>query len=170
MFGYSRKRSACSRRRLIIVTFLKKSLRHKAFTESSIHSLFSAQPFLRAYLTSSTLNFVISDSGVQERHSPLRDIQPQSCRQGTEMLGTSACWLHMWPAWSAVPLKCLSNAGWVKETTSSVDGKERLFLSYRRTCKRKQLQSMIILTFWGWLHWRLETNSHFCQERRRFTW
>ena len=40
----------------------------------------------------STLNFIISDSGVQEsRHSPLRDVQPQSCGLGTEMLGTSAC-------------------------------------------------------------------------------
>ena len=47
----------------------------------------------------------------------LRDIQPQSCSLGTEMLGTSTCWLHMWPAWFAVPLKCLSNAGRVKETT-----------------------------------------------------
>ena len=37
----------------------------------------------------------LSDSGVQEsRHSPLRDIQPQSsglADSGTEMLGTSAC-------------------------------------------------------------------------------
>ena len=53
----------------------------------------------------------------ESRHSPLRDIRPQSCRLRTEMLGTSACWLHMWPAWFAVPLKCLKNAGRVKENT-----------------------------------------------------
>ena len=89
-------------------------------------------------LTSSTLNFVISDSDVQEKgHCPLGDIQRQSGRLGTEMLGTNACWHHMWPEWFAVPLKCLSMQAGSKKLllASSVDGKELLFLSYRKTCE-----------------------------------
>ena len=84
-------------------------------------------------LPSSTLNFVISDSGVPEsRHSPLRDIHPQSGRLGTEMLGTNACWLHMWPEWFAVPLKCLSNPGRLKETTFGfVSWRQRTTILYR---------------------------------------
>ena len=51
----------------------------------------ATQPILQAYFTSSTFNFVIADSGMQEsHHSILRDIQPQSCKLGTDMLGTSA--------------------------------------------------------------------------------
>ena len=93
-------------------------------------------------MTSSTLNFVVSGSGVQEcSHSPLRDIQPQSCRPGTEMLGTSACWLHMWPEWFAVPLKCLSNGGRVNETTFGFVSSLLQALRWREEAREKGTQS-----------------------------
>ena len=104
MTWYFMQTSACNRK--------KKRAGHCL---SDCHSSGHSPSYERTWLV---LPSIISDSGVQEsRHSPLRDVQPQSCGLGTEMLGTSACWLHMWPAWFALPLKCLSNAGQVKETT-----------------------------------------------------
>ena len=115
--------------------------------------LWKPQPPPTAYFTSSTLNFVISDSCMQEsRHSPLRDIQPQSCTLGTDMLGTTA-WLHMWPARFAVPLTCLSNAGQCQRnycTSGFVDSKEVLFLSCRR-CMCSRVDTNHSGCFWRWL-------------------
>ena len=111
--------------------------------------LWKPQPPPTAYFTNSTLNFVISESCMQEsRHSPLRDIKPQSCRLGTDMLGTTA-WLHRWPARFAVPLTCLSNAGHVKETTvllASLTVKKYFFYHVEGVCARELTQTTPVVS------------------------
>ena len=101
------------------------------------------QPLLIALLTSVVHSFhshllwflTLVCAGDQSCHSLLLGVYPQSCCLATDRLDTSTWLQYVAILVGCAPemLKWVMHASHVKETTSGfVDGKDPLFLSYRR--------------------------------------